>query len=414
MRLLHTSDWHLGHSLHGLSRAYEHERFFAWLLDLLEGEQVDALVVAGDVFDTANPSAEAQRMYYGLLRDALERCPGLDIVVVGGNHDSASRLDAPRELLAALGPRVVGGLSRSGEGAIDAERIFVELCGREGEAEALCVALPYLRPADLPSDVEVDEGEDELVVRMRALHGRVLDQAAERLAEGQALVVTGHCYMTGAVLSELSERKILGGHEHALPLDVFGSRPTYVALGHMHKAQRVGGREHVRYSGAPIALSFAEAGYAHQVRLIDFEAGALVAQRAVDVPRSVELVRIGPAPLNEVLVELDALPALAEAAAAEQRPYLEVRVKLAEPEPDLRAKVEAALEGKKPRLTRIAIETTGSGEALGAAQPERDLEELEPESVFGLLWQKQCEGEPPPEMLSAFRELVEGAYEAEP
>ena len=149
MRLLHTSDWHLGHTLYDTSREAEHTAFLDWLLDTLEAQKVDALLVAGDIFDTANPSAEAQASWYQFVARARRRCPRLDIVVIGGNHDSAARLDAPDPLFAALDVRVVGGLPRA-QGVVDLERLLVPLRDAQGEVGAWVAAVPYLRPADLP------------------------------------------------------------------------------------------------------------------------------------------------------------------------------------------------------------------------------------------------------------------------
>src|SRR5688572_5574178 len=107
LKLCHTSDWHLGHTLHGHGREHEHARFLAFLLDVLARERADALVIAGDVFDGSNPPASAQAAWYGFLADARSRLPGLDVLVVAGNHDSAARLAAPDPVLRALGVRVV-------------------------------------------------------------------------------------------------------------------------------------------------------------------------------------------------------------------------------------------------------------------------------------------------------------------
>src|SRR5688572_7407237 len=149
MRLLHTSDWHLGHTLYDTSREAEHAAFLEWLLDTLEAHKVDALLVAGDIFDTANPSAEAQASWYRFVAQARIRCPKLDVVVIGGNHDSAARLDAPDPLFAALDVRVVGGLPKA-RGSVDLERLLVPLKNAQGKVGAWVAAVPYLRPADLP------------------------------------------------------------------------------------------------------------------------------------------------------------------------------------------------------------------------------------------------------------------------
>ncbi|RYE89774.1 MAG: exonuclease subunit SbcD, partial [Myxococcales bacterium] len=148
MRLLHTADWHLGHTLRDWARDHEHDLFLSWLLDTLESEQVDALLVCGDVFDTTNPSAQAQLQWYRFLAQARRRMPDLQVVVIGGNHDAAGRLEAPNPILEALAIEVVGALPRSASAA-PAERLMVPL-RRGGQVRAWAAAVPFLRPADLP------------------------------------------------------------------------------------------------------------------------------------------------------------------------------------------------------------------------------------------------------------------------
>jgi exonuclease SbcD len=133
LRIFHTADWHLGHHLHGVSRQLEHQQFLDWLLQELQNKQADALIVAGDVFDSANPSSSAQSQLYDFLVKAKTRQPNLDIVLIGGNHDSASRLDAPSPILNALGITVVGGLSRDDQGNMDWSRLLAPLTNAEGE-----------------------------------------------------------------------------------------------------------------------------------------------------------------------------------------------------------------------------------------------------------------------------------------
>jgi exonuclease SbcD len=404
LRILHTADWHLGHTLSDLPRVEEHDAFLAWLADTLVREQVDALLVAGDVFDSGNPPAEAQAAFYKFLATARAKCPRLDIVVVGGNHDSAARLDAPSAILDRLGVRIVGGLPA------DVERAVVPVHDRTSAVAAWVLAVPFLRPADLPAI----SGEDSLALGVRAVYDDVMRVARGRRGPDQALVAMGHSYVTGGQVSELSERKILGGNLHALPLDVFADDVTYVALGHLHLPQRVGAGDRVRYAGSPLPLALSEADYPHQVCIVEIERDRLCAVRSVRVPRAVEVLRVpgGEArPIDEVLPLLAALAPIDPEVPEWQRPYLEVSVLLPRPEPALREKVLEALEGKAARLVRLRTCRRATGQALGDVVVAPSLPDLEPGDVFRRCWAKQYGGDPPEELLCAFAELVAIARE---
>jgi exonuclease SbcD len=405
MRLLHTSDWHLGHTLHGLPREHEHARFLSWLLDTLEAEGVDALLVAGDVFDTANPSAQAQAQWYGFVAEARRRLPALDIVVAAGNHDSPGRLEAPAPLFRAMGVHVVGYLPWQA-GRLDEERLLAPLRA-SGEVVAWVAAVPFLRPADLPA---VDGEGDPVIEGVRRVYGQALDAARRRRRPGQALIATGHCYLAGTAVSELSERRILGGNEHALPAELFPDDVAYAALGHLHLAQKVGGQERVRYSGSPLPLAMSEASYRHQVLVVDLDGERLARVRSVGVPRAVEVLRVpvaGALPLPEVVVLLRELPGRPDGLPEGERPYLEVCVALDRPEPALRRQVEEALEGRAPRLVKLTAVHEGDGRSLAEAAAARDLKDLNPEEVFRSRYRRSHEGDPPPELLAAFHELVD-------
>ena len=407
MKLLHTSDWHLGHTLHGLSRELEHEAFLAWLLDTIVARGADAVVVAGDVFDSANPPASAQRMFYRFLAEARRRCPRLDLVVVAGNHDSASRLEAPTPLLAGLGIHVVGALARTADGRLDLDRLLVPLGEAGGEAAAWCLAIPFLRPADLWG--AGPEAGDPLIGAVRVVYEEAVSRARERIGRSPALVVTGHLYMVGGLVSELSERKVFGGNQHALPADLFGPEVAYAALGHLHLAQTVGGRETLRYSGAPLPLSLEEGSYPHQVVEVELAAGVPVRVEPIRVPRTVEVLRVPPGggePPEAVLAALQSLE-LDEALPPGRWPYLEVRVRLVRPEPGLRRQVEDALDGRPVRLLKITPAYAGSGRTLPEVTPARGLQEITPDEVFRLRYRQRHQGEPPPALLDAYHALLE-------
>ena len=202
LRLFHTADWHLGHCLHGVSRQLEHQRFLDWLLLELQSKQADALIVAGDIFDSANPSAAAQTQLYEFLVKARTQLPALNIVLIGGNHDSASRLDAPSSILNALGVTVVGGLVRE-DGAINWDRLLVPLTNATGEIKVWCGAMPFLRNADLPtardggsvaSGMEpmrpTDQSDEPLISGVKALYAQLFGELQAKATQDEALILT--------------------------------------------------------------------------------------------------------------------------------------------------------------------------------------------------------------------------------
>ena len=410
MRLLHTSDWHLGQTLNQFDRSFEHAHFLGWLLDTLETEKIDAMVIAGDVFDSANPSAASQTQLYQFLTQARRRVPHLGIVMTAGNHDSPGRMEAPAPFLSLFDARVVGQIGRSGEG-VDWDRIVVPLKNHQGQVAAWCIAMPFLRQSDVP---RVEGASDAYVAGVGVLYANAYEFAVSKRIPGQAIIALGHCHITGGTTSEGSERRIVIGGSEALPVSVFDPGIAYVALGHLHLAQKVGGDVSRRYCGSPLPMSFAEMDYPHQVVVVDLDGESIGNIREIRVPRSVDLLRVpgNPAPLDEAMQQLQALtlPELPEA----QWPYLQVRVHLTQPEPGLRTQIEAALAGKPVRLVRIETSSAQNG---GVEAPPvvsiDDLCSLAPASFFDRLYKHRYSESPPPEIMAAFMELVGAAAVAE-
>jgi exonuclease SbcD len=410
MRLLHTSDWHLGQSLHNFERHYEHQRFLDWLLDTVVAEQADALLIAGDIFDNANPSSASQKQLYRFLQRAKERVPHLNLVVIGGNHDSPGRLEAPGPLLEAHGTRVIGAVQRDADGALDIEALVLPLTGADGTVQAWCLAVPFLRPGDVPR-VAVEAGADNVadpyLAGIALLYRQALALALEKRQPGQAILAMGHCHMIDGQMSADSERRIVIGGTEMLPAGIFDPAIAYAALGHLHLAQAVGKQDHIRYCGSPIPLSFAEVGYQHQILRIDLDGDAVREIAPIAIPRAVQLLRVPakPALITQVLEELAALD-VADAP-VEQQPFLEVRVRLDAPEPGLRARIEAALDGKPVRLAKIETSSAARGSAVDAEVMTLDrLEQLKPDDIFRQLYQHRFGNEAPPDQLSAFAELM--------
>lgn len=409
MRILHTSDWHLGQTLHQFDRNHEHGRFLAWLLDTLEAEQVDGLLIAGDVFDNTNPSAASQTQLYGFLTEARRRVPHLNIVMTAGNHDSPGRLEAPAPFLSLFEACVVGQITKGGDD-IDLDRLVVPLKNRDGVVTAWCIAMPFLRPGDVP---RVENATDPYMAGIEVLYRQAFEHARDKRLPGQAVIALGHCHLTGGKISEDSERRIVIGGAEAMSVSIFDEQIAYVALGHLHLAQKIGDDPTRRYCGSPLPMSFSEIDYPHQVVILDLDGEAVADIREIRIPRAVDLLRVpqNPASLEVVLAELEAL-SLTDRIDMEW-PYLQVRVQLSEPEPGLRARIEAAIEGKQVRLVRIETSYAQSGSVDTAPAVSVDeLNSLAPVDFFDRLYQHRFGSAPPVEIMAAFTELVNTPLEA--
>ena len=416
IRILHTADWHLGQTFFGYDRVEEHVHFLQWLARELKENKIDVLLVAGDVFDVSNPSAASQRMFYHFIRQVTEENPKLQLVVVAGNHDSAARLEAPVPLLQEMRTEIRG-IVRKHEGEIDYDHLIVELKNSEGEVEALCLAVPFLRQGDYPV-VATDgnpyaEGVKELYVRLQ-------ERALQRRKDGQALVAVGHLQATGSEIAErdFSERTIIGGLECVSP-DTFTEQIAYTALGHIHKSQRVSGRENVRYAGSPLPMSFAEREYHHGVVIVTLAEGwAVEIEKREYVPLVglLSVPRGKAATPEEVLEELAHLPLALEETEGEQKerslhfPYLEIKVLLTEPEPMLRQQIEEAIADKAVRLARIvsvyrqAEENTLEEEVLAAG-----LQEMNPLQIVKATFENTYQSEMPEELERLFQQAMREA-----
>ena len=408
MKLIHTSDWHLGQLFHGYERHAEHQAFLDWLIGQLREREPDALLIAGDIFDHANPSGQSQGQYYRFLAEARRHCPKLDIVVIAGNHDSAGRLEAPESLLEAFGVRVIGQLQPDG----DPSRALVPLHDRDGKIAAWCLGIPYLRPGDVPRL----EGE-----RQNYIHGiaesyrKHLQAALDQREPHQALIAMGHLHAQGGTTSEDSERRLVIGGEEAVDAGIFAKELAYVALGHLHLAQKVGGQERIRYCGSPLPLSFTETDYPHQILEVHLDGPELGRVETIRAPRPVPMLRIPSTPklLPEVLAALEQLDT--EAVEPGGEPWLEVQVLLDGPKPGLRQEIEEALAGKSVRLVKISPSRQKNDTSDSPTETEAELElKLEqPDQMFIRRYRDEWGQEPEGELLALFREVEDAARQGE-
>ncbi|MFZ5957500.1 exonuclease subunit SbcD [Pseudomonas knackmussii] len=373
MRILHTSDWHLGQHFMGKSREAEHRAFCRWLVEQVRENDVDAVLIAGDIFDTGAPPSYAREQYNRFIVELRET--GAALVVLGGNHDSVAMLEESRELLAVLGTRVVAAVGT------DLDQQLLVLPQRDGTPGALLCAIPFIRPRDLLSSQAGQSAQDKQLALQQGIQAHY--QALFALAEAKRaelggqlpIVATGHLTTVGASASE-SVREIYVGSLEAFPTSAF-PQADYIALGHIHRPQKVGGLEHIRYCGSPIPLSFDEARQTKEVLLVDLDESGLRAVAPLPVPCFQHL--------QSLAGNLESLPAaLAEAArlgTSVQPVWLEVLVREDDYLSDLQVRIEKLCAELPVEVLRTRRER-GNQQAGLFSEARETLDELSAEDVF--------------------------------
>lgn len=408
MKILHTADWHIGQTFFGYERTDEHEAFLDWLITQITEQEIDVLLIAGDIFDVANPSAQAQKQFYRFIKTATDRNPRLQIVIIAGNHDSAARLETPIPLLEEMNTYIKGVIKRDQSGQIDTDDLIIGLKDRNGIRQAWCMAIPYLRQGDYPP---VETTGNAYAAGVKNMYETVYQKVLERKTANEAIIAMGHLQAANCCLSDDDdcERLLIGGLE-GVSADTFNSGITYTALGHIHREQCVGKQSTIRYAGSPLPMSFAEENYKHGVILIEIENGQITRQEKLIYSPLVNLLRIPkhPKPLSEVLEELTLLP---ESHTASPAPYAEVLVMLTEPEPSLRHHIEEAVEKKHIRLTRVIPHYPGEDSMPGENETLTTGQLMNPWDMVQLVYQEKYKTEIPKKLEGLFMEAMQESYQ---
>ena len=388
MKLLHTADWHLGQTFFEYDRKWEHAQFFQWLREQIKGHAVDVLLIAGDVFDSPNPSAESQRIFYTFIKDITAENPALQIIIIAGNHDSAARLEAPNPLLEAMNVTVRGLVKRTDHDEIDYEHLIVPL-----NKGGYCLAVPYLRQGDYPTSASYAEG-------VQAIYKTLFDRVEDR---HKPIIAMGHLQATGSEISQndRAERTVIGGLECISP-DAFADKISYTALGHLHRAQRVSGRENVRYAGAPLPMSFAEKNNRQGVTLVTVSDKTEIERLEFDAPVKLISIPGTPLPLSDALIEIAKLP---DGDINATSPFLEVKILITEPEPSLRVQIEKALEGKAVRLARVEA-TIIQNEQKERIISYEELQKINPLDMATDIFKRKYGGDDLPNVLKGLLQSV--------
>jgi DNA repair protein SbcD/Mre11 len=392
MRIIHTADWHLGQFFYSKSRAAEHQAFLDWLLAQITQHQVDALIIAGDLFDTGSPPSYAREMFNRFVV-ALQptHC---ELIVLAGNHDSVATLNESRELLACLNTRVITSVTPQGEQQV------LTLHQRDGTPGALLCAIPYLRPRDILRSQAGQSGREKQISLLEAIEQHYQQCYAAALAEradrALPIIATGHLTTVGVTKSD-SVRDIYIGTLDAFPAQAFPAA-DYIALGHIHRAQRIADSEHIRYSGSPIPLSFDELGREKSVFLLEFSA-QLDSVTPLPIPQfqPMQMLKGSMAEIEQQLGEFSE-------GDREQPVWLDIEITTQEYLSDLQRRVEQLTEALPVEVLLVRRSREQRQRSLSRMDNET-LSELKVEEVFArrLAQEEQLDAEQAEQLTQLFR-----------
>ncbi|MEB5921586.1 exonuclease subunit SbcD [Franconibacter daqui] len=402
MRILHTSDWHLGQNFYTKSRAAEHQAFLDWLLEAAVEHQADAIIVAGDIFDTGSPPSYARELYNRfVVKLQATQC---QLIVLAGNHDSVATLNESRELLACLNTRVIASAQQ------DPASQAIILNRRDGAPGAVLCPIPFLRPRDILRSRGGQSGSEKQQQLLEAItqHYEQCYNAACALRSEQALpiIATGHLTTVGVTKSD-AVRDIYIGTLDAFPAHLFPAA-DYIALGHIHRAQKVAASDHIRYSGSPIALSFDETGKEKSVFLVEFAEGKLHDVTALPVPVSQPLAVVK-GTLEEIAQALNQW----RDAPAGPKVWLDIEIATEQFLHDMQRQITQLTENLPVEVVLLRRSRELREKNLGTLQTET-LSELGVEEVFERrLQQEQLEEEEARRLRNLFAQTLESLHQEE-
>ncbi len=390
MKIIHTADWHIGQRLHERSRLDEHQQFLDWLLETIQKYNVELLLVSGDIFDTALPSAEATNLYYRFLYRLFNETHAYT-VITAGNHDSARHLEAPREFLKMGRIHVVGLASEAAECVFP----FPPDNPRVGVA-----AVPYLSETELPHvsyETEIEKSE-RYRERLKSFYADCVASMPTEIPK----ILMGHLFVQGGTITD-SERNIQIGGATAIHASDFPDGVSYVALGHLHRPQTIKDTRYpIRYSGSPIPLRFNEVGYSKAVCLLELsDDGTLVRYEDIEIPIFKELCTIEG---DEETILWEAETGLWSGK------YIQVKLKLDKPKVGVNDEIRQAFTERGGEVLSVEVELPEVKQ--GPVIPVEKMKQ--PEEIFEQFHRSNFDGEPPDETLAqTFNELVQMVEEAE-
>ncbi|BDS12459.1 exonuclease SbcCD subunit D C-terminal domain-containing protein [Aureispira anguillae] len=370
MKILHTADWHLGQKFFHRNREQEHKAALDWLVQYIQEEQIELLVVAGDIFDADNPPNYARKLYFNFLKKLVPTCCE-DIVIVAGNHDSANMLDASKELFKLLNVHVIGHIAE------DRNRQIIEIKGNDDHLKAVVGAVPYLRDKDIRKSIageSSEQREESLRIGIQQHYKEIETELKAYQTANVPIIVTGHLYAAGG------ERQDRPNSIHIGSLGIIGAESfsedfDYVALGHLHRVQQIDKERPIWYSGALIPLDFSELNYAQVVCLIEFEERKIVRRKSIKVPLKRKL-RTYKGTLEEIKEKLENLDTNVILDT-----WLRIIVETDHHSPNLSSDLEEIISDKPAEIMILKESNSNNGlwnnEPNEGLQSLQDLEEIE-------------------------------------
>ncbi|MCU7833871.1 MAG: exonuclease SbcCD subunit D C-terminal domain-containing protein [gamma proteobacterium symbiont of Taylorina sp.] len=297
MKILHTSDWHIGRTLYGKKRYSEFFEFLNWLIRTIEQEKIELLLVAGDIFDTSTPGNQAQALYYQFLCQAAASCCR-HIVIIAGNHDSPSFLNAPKQLLQSLNVYVVAAVSEQIE-----DELIVLNHPEDNIPELIVCAVPFLRDRDVrivEAGESIDDKELKLIEGIKKHYAKLCHLAEKKQDELYhvsnkkiPIIAMGHLFTAGGkTIDGDGVRELYVGSIAHVTSAIFPDCIDYLALGHLHVPQKINQSEFKRYSGSPVAMGFGEAGQVKSLCCVDINEKKEIKISLIEVPKFQNLEQI--------------------------------------------------------------------------------------------------------------------------
>ena len=373
LTILHTSDWHIGRTLYGRKRYDEFEQFLDWLSETIDQNQVDALLVAGDVFDNTAPNNRSQQLYYRFLcRVAASSCR--HVVVIAGNHDSPSFLNAPKDLLRALDVHVIGATSGNLE-----DEVLV-LSDENDTPEAIVCAVPYLRDREIrvaEAGESLEDKQNKITEGIRGHYTEIVNLAEQKRAMLELpipIIAMGHLFTAGGkTVDGDGVRELYVGSMAHVDAGMLPDSVAYTALGHLHVPQKVDDSEVIRYSGAPIPVGFGEAKQEKSVCLV----------RIASTEVEVELVKV---PVFQKLACIrgswdDIAASIRELAITGSPIWVEIVYEGDEIIGDLRERLDALVAGSELEILRVKNNRVVE-RVLRQTYHEETLDDLNVDDIF--------------------------------